>query len=92
MHGADGTASAAFIVWDSEDAGDGRFPFRATMRWNPPEGWAVFSLLPQCTGCFGTGLTHDRGPEICDSCGGGGWGYLESKEHRITVTELAQAS
>ncbi len=65
---------ASFLVWDSDDYS---LPYQALLEYLPTYGWTLNWLVAQCASCFGTG-TADR--EICGTCGGSGWGTLNSVE------------
>lgn len=48
-------------------------PFLAVLLKDNENGWRLHIFTFQCTNCFGTGIS---GSEVCDVCGGSGWGTL----------------
>ncbi|GIK62812.1 MAG: hypothetical protein BroJett018_06060 [Chloroflexota bacterium] len=48
-------------------------PFLAVLLKDNENGFRLHIFTFQCTNCFGTGIS---GSEVCDVCGGSGWGTL----------------
>lgn len=69
---SDSTGVATVELWDSAEAPDYRWPYRACLV-QVAGGWNVRDIRAQCAGCFGSGFLDDE-LRLCDICDGGGWG------------------
>ena len=73
-----------FLLWDSADPPEARFPYRAMLLRRRDGQWAIRSIQSQCTACFGTGLV-EADSQLCDSCQAEGWGVSNGRKRPVVV-------
>lgn len=76
--GVDPAKRRLFLVYDSRDRS---VPYLASLL-KTADGWDVEWLASECASCFGTGYADNSS---CETCGGSGWGTLDSSPHRYSL-------
>ena len=79
-----GQGRVTFLLWDSVDPPESRFPYRAILVRRPEGTWAIRTIQSQCTACLGTGLV-EADSELCDSCNAEGWGVASGRKRTVVV-------